>query len=236
MYFQIEDTRLEQNEVECLGFIRRRNPSARGGDFSETRTLQILIDQTLTGVAANSARWRGLDRYVNISKCGFLDDTGEQTPIWLDGGQSLSGIRMVNPLSWTPRSPVEFATMLSMMMTFEAEYPVNGSDQILEYEDSLYFEDEGDKRIVGVETDTGPVEFFETCQQPKRYLTQSGYCVARDAYPIHNSPLLANVPMIQRGLGRVTPVKRGRAHIGYRCDWRYVFVVGSYGNWFPQLR
>lgn len=235
-YFKLGGISLEPGETECLGFIRRRVYSDRQEPLYETRILTVVIDQTLTGVKANSDRWKALDNVKSPLSVGFYDTVDGQTPIWLSTDQSLSGIRMTTPLSWTPRSQVEFATHLTMYMSFEADYPLDGASEIMEYEETVTFEDAGPVKIQSLEMDTGPPEIFVTSQQPHRYVIQSGSFVTRSTYGLANPPMFSNFPIIERQLPKGSPRKLGSSWIGYRVAWRYVFLVQDAGNWFPRLR
>jgi hypothetical protein len=225
----------QPGEVELLAYNRQRIQSPRGGDMLERITLQVVVDQLQTGIAANVAGYRAFERNSQINQAGFLDDNGQRTMVWLDGDQSVSGLRILQPPSVIPQDEVEFATHLSIPITVQMDRTVAGGDQILDYEESFTFEDEGPTRVVPVETDTGPLEFYETCKFPPRFITQAGFAVGRDAPPIPNPPRI-DATIVQRIRGRVSPVKQGRTHIGYRIEWRYVFVVQEELDFLPQLR
>lgn len=237
IYFQLGSIALLPGETECLGFVKRIVYSDRGEPIHETRTLQIVIDQIATGVGLNAARMRQLEAITNIDRCGFADESVGQLPIWLNASESLSGIRIINPISWTPRSEVEFATHLTMYMSFEADYPLRGNpSEIMEYEETLTFEDDGPQKVTAIETDTGNFETFVVSQKPKRYLIQQGFAAARSTYPLRNDPLIRLGTIIKRSLSRGTPIRNGNQLLGYRVAWRYVFLVKDAEEWFPRLR
>jgi hypothetical protein len=236
MRFVYGNFTFEENEVALLGWFRERIPGPRGGDMVERVTLQVMVDQLQTGAAANVARFRQFDQYsANLQQCGFVDEAGNKTMVWLDPSTSLSGLRLLQPPSIVPQDEVEFATHLSIPIGFQMDSLLAGGDQILDYEESITFEDEGPTRIVPVETDTGDLEFYQTCAKPARFITQAGFAVGRDAPPAPNGPRIDAV-MIQRVRGRVTPVKQGLRFIGYRIEWRYVFVVQEELDFLPLLR
>lgn len=237
MRFQINGVQFEIQEVECIGLFDQLVTNERGEPFYTTRRLQVVVDQTITGVQANANRFQAIRNQVaaGVTSVGFNDVNGTPLPpLTIYAGQTISGIRVMNPPSWTPRTPVEMATHMSILLTFEADYEITGGSQIMAYEDTFTFEDEGDQRIVPLETDTGPVEFFTVCQQPVRYLTQSGFIVGRDAYPLRNAVL--SYPTVRRTLTRKSPGKLGNRYMGYLVAWQYTYVVPSVDEWYPVLR
>lgn len=240
LQFKIGNFALEPGEVECIGFPSRLIMSARNEPVQITRQLAVVIDQTVTGIMPNSARWNQIEAAcVNFESVGFYDtESGQATPIFLSSAASLSGVRVMQPISWSPRTPVEMATHMTIALVFEADYPLpsGAAAEILDYDETITDEDDGPQRVVALETDTGPTEVFVTVQQPRRFVIQQGYIVTRSTYALPNAPLLAGMPQLQRMNMKGTPTRSGNQYLGYRVAWRYVFLVQDFGNWFPRLR
>ena len=236
MRFVYQNYLFEEGEVALLGYFRERIPGPRGSDLTERITLQVMVDQLRDGPAANVARFRDFDQWsVKLTRCGFVDNSNNPTMVWLDAANSISGLRLIQPPSVVPQDQVEFATHLSIPITIQMEKFVVGAEEIMDYEESFTFDDEGPPRVVPIETDTGDLEFFETCKKPARFITQAGFAVGRSAPPIPNPPRI-DATIIQRIRGRVSPVRVGRLFVGYRIEWRYVFCVQEELDFLPMVR
>ena len=153
----------------------------------------------------------------------FQDDGTTQTHVRIISGETLTGVRVVQPPSFQGKSGAEFATIREYTIVLEADF--FGDSDILSFEETVTIQGTGGPRFAYLETlKTRPVRQVVNDFTLVR-MTQSGSAVGYLKYPFAPAPLWPSLEDLgQRTFIRRAPKQQGRKFTDYAVSWTYKFT------------
>jgi hypothetical protein len=161
----------------------------------------------------------------NVSS-GFLTSGGAPSAIWLPNDSSLTGVKVQLLPSLEPQDGADYATGHLGSFSVSADYIPNEANQLVDYGESVTRQGNGGNLAAIILTDTERPIIVPTARFTPVFVTQSGYAVGLQGWPIENGPLWGQ-PYLQNPSEAVTtdtPRRVGNGLVEYRISWNYRFV------------
>jgi hypothetical protein len=156
----------------------------------------------------------------------LLDDAGNPTAEVLLNALSITGVRNTS-LDFPRFEGPEYATLRSYTASWEAEYPLVGSANLLvSFSETLTFWG-GGPRYAHRESLNGPPQKQLIYPQTVYHVTQQGTAVGYRKYPVIPGP---KWPFALREAGRLnqkSPERKGAGYQNYEVSWQYDFESES---------
>jgi hypothetical protein len=153
----------------------------------------------------------------------FLDNGTTQTHHKIINNDTLTGVRVVKPPSFSPGDGAEYSTFRSYTAILEADFV--GDSEVVSFEETVTVVGTGGPRFAYLETLEGlPVRQTVNLATLVR-MTQSGSAVNYLSYPFAPGPLLASLEDVdQRTITRRSPKQQGRVLTDFPISWSYKFT------------
>ncbi len=215
----------DNNEVETV-FRQSALFDQRGNRRGLRKRIELKGVLHGTSQANLTAKLLALD--AAYSKDGFnailfLDDGTTQTHHRIISGDTLTGVRVVQPPSYQPGDGAEYSTFRTYSIVLEADFL--GDSDILNFEETVTIQGTGGPRFAYFETlNTLPVRQIVNDFTLVR-MTQSGSATGYLSYPFAPAPLWPSLEDVsQRTFIRRAPRLQGRIRTDYPVSWTYKFT------------
>jgi len=208
-------------------------------DLPETITTRLTLDGVLIATGQGTIKkaiedfeTAYLDTDVSVSGL-YHDDGATRSPHFLDGGTSISGVRVVQ-LGYPKGDGAEYATQRSFRVVLETvEDTTSGSGggesaTTSSFEESLSFSG-GGPRLVALETISDAPVVQETAFQTAMTIVQSGSAVGQGGYPTVPALLFSRSSEdgAQHRESKRSPKLVGLKYRDYGVSWSYTFILAS---------
>lgn len=229
-----------------VSHTKQKRYNARGR--AQTIVHRLNLEGQIIGVGSTAAELQASIRsqiqamenaYANDGfSGGLLHSDGTLSAHWLSSGDSISGVRVVQPPSFGDSDGGgEYATGRSFTIGLEAEYLISDGDPLVSWEETISIQGNGGPRIVPVETDNSAPRFQVISLATPVIIEQRGSAVGIAGYP---SPPATLSGLIMDNpaafLSRGTPRQSGNAFLDWPISWFGRYFAAGLVNPLPTIR